>query len=404
MAVSSYACVDDVLSARRADDPQYAVVVTEALLRSAVQAGASDVHFVPGADELAIFWRIDGVLQRVGRTPQSVAANVVARLKVLARLLTYQTAMPQEGRIVADDFPCEVRVSTFPTVFGEKAVARILSNEAGDFARIASLRLPDDVCRSLYKALAQTSGAVLIVGPAGSGKTTTAYACLREVVAATGGARSIASLEDPVEVIVPGVSQSQVQESAGFDLLSGLRSLVRQDPEVIFFGEIRDPPSATAALQAALTGQLLITTFHAGDAAGALSRLADMGIPAYVLRSALNCVIAQRLLRRLCRCAEPRRESNDVDALGIDLSQFHVPVGCEACHGTGYSGRAAVAEVLSIGSAATAAAVLEEGDAQEIAAAARESGMKPLFPRAVELVEQGVTSPAEVRRVFGTIT
>ena len=185
---------------------------------------------------------------------------------------------------------------------------------------------------------------MLIVGPAGSGKTTTAYACLREVVATSGGGRSIASLEDPVEVAVDGVAQSQINLAAGFDMATGLRSLLRLDPEVILIGEMRDRTTAEIALQAALTGQLVVTTFHAGSCADALHRLVDMGIADYAVRNAVRLVVAQRLVRRLCTCAESAAVTEHALPLGMKVSQCRVAVGCEKCRGTGYLGRSLIAE------------------------------------------------------------
>ncbi|MBA3480392.1 MAG: Flp pilus assembly complex ATPase component TadA, partial [Pirellulales bacterium] len=257
-------------------------------------------------------------------------------------------------------------------------------------------------------ALRQTSGALIIAGPAGSGKTTTAYSCLREIADASRHERSIASLEDPVEVAVEGVAQSQVAEAAGFDLLTGLRSLVRQDPEVIFIGEIRDAEAAAVALQAALTGQLLITTFHATDAAVALSRLGEMGIPPYAIRSAIHSVVAQRLVRRLCRCAQPAGMDAAAAAAALDFNRLNLPatgirrpVGCDACRNTGYAGRMAVAEVLDLQTTQVAEAILANSDAATLRIAALAAGMTGLFPRAAALVSEGKTSVEEVMRVFG---
>jgi hypothetical protein len=224
---------------------------------------------------------------------------VVARLKVLAELLTYRTDVPQEGRIRGGPGDVEMRVSTFPTLFGEKAVVRLFAGP-GRFLRPEDLGLPPEIRATLGRLLGETSGAILLAGPAGSGKTTTIYACLRELVAASAGTRSLATLEDPIEVAVPGVAQAQVNPAAGFDLGAGLRSLLRQDPEVIAVGEIRDRATAEVAFQAALTGHLVLSTFHAGSAAGVVGRLSDMGIEPYVLRSGVRAIICQRLVRTLC--------------------------------------------------------------------------------------------------------
>ncbi len=329
--------LQSLIAAKTAEDPNFAVEIVDALLAASAEAGASDLHLMPAADGLHVAWRIDGVLHPVAHVPAALASNVVTRMKVLARLLTYQTGVPQEGRIAAarngaaakpsaaTEGGVEVRVSTFPTVFGEKVVARNLPRSPEQLQRLDDLSFPADVAPSIVAALAQTSGALVVVGPAGSGKTTTAYACLREIIHRSGGQRSVASLEDPVEAVVAGVAQSQVAEAAGFDLVTGLRSLVRQDPEVIFIGEIRDPAAAAIAMQAALTGQLVLTTFHAADGAVALSRLADMGVPPYVLRSAVSAVVAQRLLRRLCDCAIEEAATAADKALGANSPTVRRP-------------------------------------------------------------------------------
>ena len=218
------------------------------------------------------------------------------------------------------------------------------ASEASLSIRSRSWACRTGVLDELERNLAATSGAVLIVGPAGSGKTTSAYACLRHIVAATGGGRSIASLEDPIEVAVEGVAQTQVNLAAEFDMATGLRSLLRLDPEVIFIGEMRDRPTAEIALQAALTGQLVVTTFHAGDCGDAVNRLIDIGIPTYAVRNAVRLVVAQRLLRRLCTCATAGNVEQDAHALGLDVRQCRMAGACDECHHTGYRGRTLVAE------------------------------------------------------------
>ena len=223
------------------------------------------------------------MLVLAGVLPPRLAPNVVARLKVLAELLTYRTDVPQEGRIREVDTEGEVRVSTFPTLHGEKAVIRLFA-ASGRYLRLDDLGLPPDVRDALGRALGETSGAILLSGPAGSGKTTTIYACLRELVDASAGRRSLVTLEDPIEVAVDGVTQSQVNAPAGFDLATGLRSLLRQDPEVIVVGEVRDRTTAEVAFQASLTGHLVLSTFHAGSASGAVARLSDMGIEPYLIQ------------------------------------------------------------------------------------------------------------------------
>lgn len=393
--------VSTLLASCALDDPQYATRIVDELLELAAEAGASDLHFQPERDRLRLKWRIDGVLHPVGAIAQSASASIVVRLKVLAGLLTYQTHLPQEGRVAKRDQALDIRISTFPTLFGEKVVARLLPDAGSQLARLGDLGLSQEVVDVMRRASAQTSGAMLIVGPAGSGKTTTAYACLREILASPYGQRNIASMEDPVEIIIEGVAQSEVAAGPGFDLTTGLKSLVRQDPDVIFVGEIRDPATAETAFQAALTGQLVITTFHASDAATAISRLADMGVPPYVLRSATNCVVAQQLVRRLCACALEPATSDTQSSLGLPVDQWRLPAGCDRCRQTGYLGRLVAAEVLQLWDGPVVSQIEPGVDARKIQTLAEAHGMKPLLRQVVELVQNGRTSPAEMVRLFG---
>jgi type II secretory ATPase GspE/PulE/Tfp pilus assembly ATPase PilB-like protein len=377
---------------------RYATDAVERILVEAQRMGASDVHFQPGADGLELRWRIDGVLQPVALVPAKVAPNIVARLKVLAELLTYRTDVPQEGRIRSVPGEVEMRLSTFPTIFGEKAVVRMFA-APGKFLRLDDLGLPAEVRDGVSNVLEETSGALVLSGPAGSGKTTTIYACLRELAARRPGERSLATLEDPVEAVVGGVVQAQVNPAAGLTLDSGLKSLLRQDPEVIAIGEIRDRATAEVALQAALTGHLILTTFHAGSACEVLGRFLDMGIEPYAVRSGLRAVVAQRLVRRLCGCAQP--SSRPEDFLGLQVRQAKVPVGCDVCRDTGYLGRTVLAEMLLPEPDELARAILARSDVRQLERIAVDAGMVHRWERACAAVEAGLTSPAEVRRTLG---
>jgi len=377
--------------------PDVSPLVDE-LLTSAKQLGASDVHLVPTERCLQVSMRLDGVLHPVAELPKELATNVVTRLKVLAELLTYRTDVPQEGRIRSVHDDVEMRVSTFPTLFGEKAVVRLFVG-SGRFRYLDDLGLPDFILEAIRRILLEWGGVFLVTGPAGSGKTTTIYACLRELVNKFGGERSLVTLEDPIEAVIDGVAQSQIKPSAGFDYHTGLKSLLRQDPDVILVGEIRDPVTAETVFQAALTGHLVLTTFHAGSAAAAISRLSDMGIEPYLLRSGVLGILSQRLLRRLCQCA---RETTDPDArLGLDVQRAFVPVGCDRCQGTGYVGRVVVAELLEPDLKGLGRKILSKRDEAEIEELAAQAGMTSRWEHACQLVEAGVTSPAEVRRVMG---
>jgi type II secretory ATPase GspE/PulE/Tfp pilus assembly ATPase PilB-like protein len=375
--------------------------LVDALLKQARDARATDLHLVPAADALEVFWRIDGVLERVANWPRELAPRIAARFKVLAGLLTYRTDLPQEGRVheaPGEQQGQETRVSTFPTLFGEKVVARLFA-EAGQFHNLEDLGLPAEVLASLREALDETSGVIIICGPAGSGKTTTAYASLRALARSTREGRSLVSLEDPIETVVPGVAQSQVNPVAGFTMATGLRSLLRQDPEVILVGEIRDADTAETVFQAALTGHLVLTTFHAGSSANAVNRLSDMGVEPYLLRSGVRAILCQRLLRRLCGCAVPAEQ--DEARLGLPVESTRLPAGCQACRGTGYAGRFLLAELLLPRQTSLGRAILAREEAARIEQAAVAAGMVTQWQRGCQAVADGLTSALELTRALG---
>jgi general secretion pathway protein E len=385
-------------SALNASSHNYVIDLVDLILSEAILLYVSDVHLLPTAEGVEVRFRIDGVLQLAGVLPTALAPNLVARLKVLANMVTYRTDIPQEGRIRGPAGDVEMRVSTFPTYFGERAVIRMFGG-TGEYQRLVDLGLPDEIRRTLLQLLDETSGAILFCGPAGSGKTTTLYTCLRELVAASRGGRSVMTMEDPIEVIVPGVAQAQINQATGFDLVIGLRSMLRQDPEVIAVGEIRDLATAEVAFQASLTGHLVLCTFHAGSAAGVIGRLQEMGIEPYVISSGVRAIVCQRLVRRLCKCA---REAEDpLQFLGLDVARARVAVGCDACRGTGYRGRVSLAEILLPNHLEISHAIRNHADVNHLEAIALRTGMVGLPDRARLAVEAGLTDPAEVRRVLG---
>ena len=420
MVASDVAELRTALTGPQPADADYATRVVDLLLPAAHRLGASDLHLQPTSAGLEVKLRIDGVLQHVALLPREAGPRVIGRLKVLAGLLTYCTDRPQEGRIRSgklDEGPrdrsdrsnrtdpsdlanlaTEMRLSTFPTLHGERAVVRLFG-DARQFARLDDLGLHPAIRPVLDRLLAETSGVVLVSGPAGSGKTTTLYACLRELAAGSRGERSLLSIEDPVEMAVEGVAQTQVNPAAGLDLAAGVRALMRHDPEVILIGEIRDPPTAEAAMQAGLTGQLVLSAFHAGSAAETIGRLLDMGIEPYILRSGLLGVLSQRLLRRLCDCA--RWSDDPDDRLGLPVASTRMPTGCKQCGQTGYRGRVLLAELLLPERASAGRAILARAEAGAIERRAVESGMVTRWQRAVEMVEAGVTGAAELRRAMG---
>ncbi|MBX3444071.1 MAG: type II/IV secretion system protein [Planctomyces sp.] len=380
------------LQALDPDDEQYAVDVVDRLLVEARASGASDLHLQPTGQgqALLVAWRLNGVLQPLLTLP-SGSAHIVARLKVLADLLTYKTDVPQEGRIRHGGPDVEMRLSTFPTIHGEKAVVRLFV-ASGQYRELGQLGLPDDIRPPLEDALGETSGVVLAAGPSGSGKTTTLYACLRWIQSSSPLMRAVATLEDPVEAHLPGVSQSQIKPAVGFNYAAGLKSLLRQDPDVIMVGEIRDFETAETVFQASLTGHLVLTSFHAGSSAEAISRLLDMGVEPYMLRSGLRAILTQRLARRLCECAHRPSGAESGGARAV---------GCAACRHTGYAGRLLLAELVVPGRANLREAILSRGDAVEIEQQLAEAGVLRLRERAASAVAQGLTSEDEVRRVLG---
>ncbi|WP_164101450.1 GspE/PulE family protein [Candidatus Laterigemmans baculatus] len=381
--------------------PEYAVQVANHLLRAAVAAGASDVHLQPTPAGIEVAYRIDGVLQPTGILASGEGTDPIARLKVMAGLLTYASGRPQEGRLQTAVENVEMRISTFPTIHGERTVIRLFGREA-ELRRLDDLGLSRPVRETLAELLLEQDGAILVTGPAGSGKTTTLYAAARELIGASSHRRAVLSIEDPVETVLSGASQSQLDPSTGMTLAAAVRSMLRQDPEVLLIGEIRDPETAEAALQASLTGHLVLTSFHAGDAAMALRRLVEMGVATYLIRSGVRAVLSQRLLRRLCDC----RRSVDPAVTGLAVSAAWEAVGCQRCFQTGYRGRVLASELLRLDSGAVAEAVAAPIDqhrsADEIRTAAVGAGMQDLRHGVLARVAAGETSPAEALRVLGS--
>ena len=383
----------------------FVVALAERILTEAAQSNVSDVHFQPEKNGMDIRFRTDGVLHRIGVVPVDRTPQIVARLKVLADLLTYKTNVPQEGRVRAGRLPNivkEMRISTTPTLHGERVVVRFFSEEE-HYHFLNDLGFPTDIRDRLAVAIRKNSGAILLTGPAGSGKTTTAYALLRELADHGETLRSIVTLEDPIEHALDGIAQVEVSSQGNRTLGEMVKYMMRQDPEVLFVGEIRDRTTAEAAFQAALTGHLLLTTFHAGSAVEAVSRLCELGIEPFVLRSGISCVISQRLVRKLCECAETVAESLHfiLGRMEYDLPTYNMPKGCATCNGTGYRGRLPLAEALPLENDDVARSLLDRNDTAALRETALRHGMVPLADRAVHLIESGQTSPLEIRRVFG---
>jgi general secretion pathway protein E len=360
--------------------PESVPQLVDAVLDEAVRQQASDVHFDPTHHGVEVRFRLDGVLHSVARIAKDAAPNLVARLKVLAELLTYRTDIPQEGRLHWPAAPAggEMRLSTFPTIHGEKAAIRLF-DPTGQILDLDQLGFAAKMGQDLKRLLDERGGAILLTGPSGSGKTTTIYACLRHLVAA---GRNIVTLEDPVEQILEGVSQAQARPGTEFDFARGLRSILRQDPEVLMIGEIRDPETAGISIEAALTGHLVFSTLHAGSACGVIGRLLDMGVEPYLLTSGLRGILNQRLVRRRCpKCA----------------------AGCEHCAGTGYRGRLLLAELVTP-HPELRRAILAKSDVFALEDAAQAVAHETLADAAAQAVRANLTTWDEIRRVLGPAT
>jgi len=377
--------------------------LVDAIIREGIRRRASDIHLEPAGDSLLLRFRLDGVLHPAVAIPTGIPLNAIARVKVLADLLTYQTDTPQEGRIGRDKVgaSADLRVASFPTVRGEKVLVRLFDSET-ELMRLDQLGYPDAIRAAFERHLTTPKGMILLTGPAGSGKTTTIYAALRFILDESGGARHVVTVEDPVEQVLDGVTQTEVRPGVGLTFACCLRSMLRHDPEVIVVGEIRDQETAGIAVEAGLTGHLVISTIHSGTAAGVFTRLLEMGIEPYLVASPVSFVVAQRLIRRLCpACA--RLVEDEAGLLGLPgdlLGRAREAAGCESCFGTGYRGRTVIAEALSM-AGAVRERVLARAATDAIHAAAVEEGMRTLGDAAAAAVREGITSPEELRRVLG---
>jgi general secretion pathway protein E len=377
------------------------VKLVNLLLLEALEARASDVHIEAYADLLRVRYRIDGVLQDAPSPPPHLMPAVISRLKIMAELDIAERRVPQDGRIRLrlQDRQVDVRVSTLPTLHGESVVLRLLDKERGR-AGLEQLGMADDTLRAFLDVVSRPHGIVLVTGPTGSGKTTTLYAAVEKIRT---GREKILTVEDPVEYELPGVPQVPVNEKSGVTFATALRALLRQDPDVMLVGEIRDQETAEIATHAALTGHLVLSTLHTNDAASALTRLLDLGVPPYLVASTVEAVLAQRLVRRVCsQCGvwEPA-DPGARRALGVEpggLLQVRRPEGCPACWGTGYRGRSGLYELLVLDDEIRAE-VMRHGTAGDVRILAAGKGMRSLKHDGLRQVCAGVTTPSEVVRV-----
>ncbi len=370
------------------------------ILTLAVRARASDIHFEPFKDRMRVRIRIDGVLKTVRELPPSKVPSVVSRLKIMSNLDIAEKRLPQDGRIMVriGGKEIDIRVSTLPTYFGERIVLRLLSKESVLYSTKELGLLPGDY-EKFMKLIKTPHGIVLVTGPTGSGKTTTLYASLSEI---NSEGINIITVEDPVEYQLDGISQVQVKPDIGLTFVRALRSILRQDPDVIMIGEIRDTETAEIAIRSALTGHLVFSTLHTNDAPSSVTRLIDMGIEPFLVASSVVGVIAQRLVRKVCPyCKEAYTPSPEVlRDLGIEgySGKFFKGTGCDYCMGTGYLGRTAIYEILEIDKEIRHL-ILTGKDSDEIKEFAVKRGMKTLKSDGAEKVKMGITTPEEVLRV-----
>jgi type IV pilus assembly protein PilB len=371
------------------------------ILGQAVGEGASDVHFEPGEGEMRVRFRIDGVLREAAHVPKRMINAVVSRVKIMSDLNIAEKRVPQDGRVsvTVEDRRVDLRVTTLPTQRGEGATIRILDK---DNAQIGLDELGmDGTARERFEdAFKQAYGAVLVTGPTGSGKSTTLYAALQQLNEVE---KNIITIEDPVEYRLSGINQINVNRKAGLDFATGLRSMLRADPDIVMVGEIRDGETARIAIEAALTGHMMLTTLHTNDAPGAIIRLTKMGIEAFMIASAVDCVVAQRLARKLCahckrRVIVPPQALADADIrIGADLEAYE-PVGCSRCNQSGYKGRLGLYSVMQMSERLKEMTVAQAPEA-EIATAARDEGMLTLREDGITKIRSGLTSLEEVLRV-----
>jgi type IV pilus assembly protein PilB len=380
-----------------------AISLVNDVISRAIALRSSDIHFEPQAEQLAVRVRVDGVTRELTSVPSSLHPAVIARLKVMGGLDIAQRRAPQDGRVAIHlgDQPMDLRIAVLPTVYGEQVVLRILHRTFGGPLDMSQLGMAPQTEATIRQALARPYGAIIACGPTGSGKTTTLYASL-DILNDPGSV--LVTIEDPVEYQMQGVSQIEIDPLAGLTFARGLRTILRSDPDVILVGEIRDEETARIAMQAATTGHLVLTTLHAHSASSSIVRLKDMGVDSGLLAASVNCVVAQRLARRLClKCREPYSPGDDERSrFGLESNtgelQLYRPRGCADCMQTGFQGRVALYEAMPVEGKIRR---LIDGSTEEIFAAAIEQGMTTLRDSGVSLCLAGVTSLDEVHRVTG---
>ncbi len=374
-----------------------AVRIVNDLLQLALVKRASDIHGDPLSDTLRISMRVDGVLEEVVRLPADISSNIIARIKILSRLDTTERRLPQDGKfsVETDNGIIDVRVATFPTIFGERFVLRILDR----FTQLVSLEesgMSSDMIMQLRELLNRDHGFFLVTGPTGVGKTTTLYALLKEL---QHQGKTIVTLEDPVEYTLEGISQGQINQEIGFTFARGLKALVRHDPDVIFVGEIRDEETARIAIQASLTGHIVLSTLHTGDAVSAVARLIDMGIEPFLINASLSGVLAQRLVKRLCDVCKIKDETAMLTCGAFpEIYSCWIGQGCDTCEKRGFKGRIGIFE-LCVPSSDFKSMVAVKQDITLLTKQAINDGMQLLVNDAAKKVSNGLISAEEVIRL-----
>jgi type IV pilus assembly protein PilB len=392
--------VEDVREGPATSAP--AIKLVNSVISRGIDEGASDIHFEPQSKSLVVRARVDGVMRNLTEIPKVMQPAVLSRLKIMGELDIAEKRAPQDGRVSIrfGGQPMDLRIAVLPTTYGEQVVLRILHRSAGA-RELAELGMNPETEEAFLRAIRQPYGAVIAVGPTGSGKTTTLYAALDML---NDPERVLTTIEDPVEYHIPGVNQIEVHPKSGLSFARGLRTILRSDPDVLLVGEIRDEETARIAIQAAMTGRLVLTTLHTHNAASSIARLKDMGVDPGLLATSINCIVAQRLARRLCvDCREAYTAPPEEKAeLGLETMPeeitLHRSVGCVRCAGTGYRGRVALYEVMPVHGEIRR---LIEASTEEIFAAAVRQGMTTLRQDGVRLCIDGISSLDEIRRVTG---
>jgi len=391
---------------KRGNDQGPIVDLVDNLLFRAIRLGASDIHIQPEGETLRVRYRIDGVLHDQKSIDGALAQQIVSRLKVLCSLDIAQHRIPQDGKLrvcyVQDDASSsmiDLRISTFPSTDGEKAVVRIL-DRVRNVLDLEQLGLQDELLHHMQRVGQSKQGFFLVTGPTGSGKTTTLYAMLKKVNCRE---KNVVTMEDPVEYELAGITQSQVNNKTDFTFETGLRSLLRQDPDVIMVGEIRDAATVSMAVQSALTGHLVLSTLHTNDAAGAVTRLLEMGVEPFLINATLSGVLAQRLVRKLCQHCKQEvvlsaEKQKNLASRGYQVSKTFIAPGCSQCHQLGYQGRIGVFELLLIDDDLRGM-ILHNESAIAISERAQKKGMKVLLHDGLRKVEQGLISLEELLTV-----